>query len=155
MEAKITGLKDGHYRIDHSTLKTSFKKEANLNQLITDNVDLFIKEWYDDEVVSFENEKPLNTNTKKKIRGSLRCDLYVEGKKSNYIIEFKNPKYKSENRTAIGQVLNYKRYCENAKIVLITDFFDLDTGLVIAEYNLPIDYYYANKSQILKYIKTT
>lgn len=139
---------------NHKTIKTDdFKKEINLVDYIILNIDKFAKEILQDEIIEFETEKNIVERCCFSPRGK-RVDLYIKGKKKDYIIEFKNPKYYHENRCAIGQLLDYGREFSDSKkdLILITTKFDLDTARTIKYYNLPIRYIYLSKKHIMEYL---
>ena len=131
----------------------SFKKEKVLLDYIVNNIKDFVKDILGDELVSFECEKQINGKQVKLSPRQKRVDIYIVGRKSKYIIELKNPKYPSENRKAIGQLLDYGReyYRENIQMVLLTTLFDMDTAKTIEYYNLPIRYIYFDKDKSLEF----
>lgn len=144
-----------HIMISNSNkIKTvDFVKENNLVDYIICNIECFARDILRDTVISYEKEKPIDDFRRFGARGK-RVDLYILGKRKEYIIEFKNPKYKSECRSAIGQILDYGREFSDSKkeLIIITTFFDLDTAKTIEYYNLPIRYIYLSKKHILEYM---
>ena len=133
-------------------LESVFKLEKDLVDYIVLNIDLFAKDILDDEVVSFEVDKPINKQICFSQRGR-RIDIFIVGKKKIYIIECKNAHSGTENRAAIGQILDYGReYTDSKKeLIIITSHFDIETAKTIKHYNLPIRYIYINKKQILEF----
>lgn len=139
---------------DVSTLNSyDFKREDDLASYVYDNAELFIGDLYGDRVTKKYREKTIREYVgsfgfKGTTRGP-RIDVYLEGIHSNYIIEVKNPKYKSENVPAIGQVLNYGRMCgtDRNKLIIVTSLFDIDTAHTIEAFELPIKYVYLDKQR--------
>ena len=149
----LKGLSDGH--VIHTGSKLSnkdFKSEKDLGNFIAYHVQNFTEDILCDSVIESFREYKIEDNVRFGNSG-LRIDLLITGAKRNYIIEFKKPHYNSENRKAIGQVLNYGRLLQKMKPVLciITTSFDIDTAETIGYYNLPIRYFYINEDQILEY----
>lgn len=128
----------------------SYKNEKQLEKEMYENIKELIKCYYDDEVIYSETNKNCLSNNTKKTKGK-RIDIYAKGKNNDYIIECKNPKYSNENIQAIGQILNYGRYFQNAKLIIITTMFDLDTARTITMYNLPIKLLIVYGNKLLEY----
>jgi hypothetical protein len=130
-----------------------FKNEKELKDFIVRNIRNICKDWFNDEVISFETEKQVIPQLLFQPRRT-RVDLYIHGKKDNYIIELKRPVTKCDNRYGIGQVLNYGRELEylKAKLCIVTTKFDQDTAETISYYGLPIRYMFTSKTQMLEYI---
>lgn len=130
----------------------SFEKEKDLVQYIVNNIDSFAKDLLDDTVIAYEVDKPLSKRygLSPSVR---RVDLFIIGKKKKYIIEAKNPSSATENRGAIGQVLDYGREFPDSEkeLIIITSLFDIETARTIAYYNLPIRYIYLSKGSTLEY----
>ena len=138
---------------DYSFLKnTDFKKEKDLKEFIMFNIDKFVKVQLEDKLINAYDEYQIIDQVYFGPRNR-RIDIYLECKKHNYIIELKNPKYKSENTKALGQLLNYARQFSDSKkkMVLITTFFDIETAKTIEYYKLPIKYIYFSKNVTLEY----
>lgn len=129
-----------------------FIKEKMLVDYIVNNIHDFGRDILNDEIISFEVEKDIEKQMCLSPRRR-RIDLFIKGKNKIYLIECKNPKYSSENRSAIGQILDYGReFTDSEKeLVIITTMFDLDTAKTIEYYNLPIRYIYISKKHILEY----
>ena len=129
-----------------------FASEKELANYTKINIKKFTEDILEDELVSFEFEKRIEK--KDKTQNLKRIDLYVVGKKSKYIVEFKNPKWSNENLNAIGQILNYGRQFTDPKkeLVLISTMFDIETAKTIKHYNLPIRYIYFDKEKSLEYL---
>lgn len=127
-----------------------FAKEKDLQLFIGENIEQFTKEVLEDNYVSHELEKPIVKLRRFGPRGK-RIDIYIKGTEQDYIVELKNPKYLSEVKSGIGQLLGYGLSFKNAKMILVSTKFDLETGQMIKHYNLPIDYYYFSKDCVLKY----
>ena len=147
---------DGDFLVKFDILKNfDYKKEIELQNYIIENIDMFCRDILDDDLISFETEyqfEKQNYFSQRKIR----ADLYLKCKKQDYIVELKNPTHKSENRAAIGQLLNYSlQFLDSKKrqLVLITTLYDYDTEKVIKKYNLPIRYIYFSKDKILEFLK--
>jgi hypothetical protein len=127
-----------------------FRYESDLLGYITSNINKFCIDVLNDKLKSFESDKPIIDNVRK--QHSKRIDLFVICENNSYIIELKNPKYESENRQAIGQLLDYGRFSPDSLLLLITTKYDLSTAKTIKHYNLPIRYIYFEKSRIIEYI---
>jgi hypothetical protein len=128
-------------------LKTDeWGKEIDLLCYITNNIDLFCRDVLLDKLISFETEKEIKKKYKFGPRGQ-RVDLFINCERSVYIIELKNPKNISENRGAIGQILEYGMYFLDPKkeLILLTTKFDIETARIIKFYDLPIRYIYFDK----------
>jgi len=127
-----------------------FAKEKDLQFFIGENIEEFTKEVLGDIYISHQMEKPTVTIRRFGPRGK-RVDIYIKGKEQDYVVELKNPKHLSEVKSGIGQLLGYGLSFKNAKMILVSTKFDLETGQMIKYYNLPIDYYYFSKDCVLKY----
>ena len=158
---ELEDAKDGECNINIKAISNSeFTKEKDLKKYIIDNIESFVSIAFGDELVLFEEEFCFNKNMVrgKQGRGAKKIDIMVKGKKETYLIELKNPKYKSENRSAIGQLLDYGREYyisggDKRSMILITTKFDLDTAKTIRYYDLPIRYFYITKNQIMEYLR--
>ena len=140
-------------QVNFKSLNTDdFDRESDLVDFIALNIKVFTIDILNDELVSFEIEKPINKRNQMSPRGR-RIDIYIKGKSRNYIIETKNPQYYAENRYAIGQLLDYGREIDNAELVLITTKYDLNTAKTIKHYNLPIRYIYFDKKVNAEYLR--
>lgn len=130
----------------------NFEKEIDLVNYIVLNIDKFVNEFLDDELISFEIDMPINKNVTLAPRGR-RIDLFIRCKNKIYIIETKNPKSGTENRGAIGQILDYGREFTDSKkeLIIITTKFDINTARTIKYYSLPIRYIYLSKKRILEF----
>ena len=139
---------------DLSTLDNKdFINENSLVDYVVLNIDKFAKDILNDEVISFEIDMPITKQIKLSPRGR-RIDLFIIGKKKKYIIEFKNPHFGTENRAAIGQILDYGReFTDSEKeLIIITTKYDNNTAKTIKYYNLPIRYIYFSKKQTMEYV---
>jgi len=130
---------------------TSFDKEKILLDYIVEHIGFFVEDVLDDKLISFECEKPTGIKQTRFSPRRKRVDIYIVAEKQNYIIELKNPKYVSENRKAIGQLLDYGRELNNTQMILVTTLFDIDTAKTIEYYNLPIRYVYFDKDKSLEF----
>lgn len=130
----------------------NFNKEIDLVNYIVLNIDKFVNEFLEDDLVSFEIDMPIKKATRLTPRGR-RIDLFIKGKNKIYIIEAKNPKSDIDNRFAIGQILDYGREFTDSKkeLIIITTKFDINTAKTIKYYNLPIRYIYLSKKRILEF----
>lgn len=131
-----------------------FKKEKDLVLYIADNIDLFCKDWLNDECIWFEIDSPINKYQRFWPRWK-RIDLLIKWKEKLYIIECKNAENTTEMRYSIWQLLDYWReYLDTNKkeLILIANMFDKDTAETISYYNLPIRYLVISKKQILEYV---
>lgn len=90
--------------------------------------------------------------------GGRPFDLFIQGSKKIYLIELKNPSANTENRAAIGQILDYgTEFLDPTKkeLVIITTMFDNYTARVISFYKLPIRYIYLDKERFLESINNS
>lgn len=149
--------KDGLYKIknQNKTLCSDFSKEKDFVHFVTSNVFSFVRLLFNDEVISFETEYNLDKQYKLYPRGR-RIDLFIVGRKKKYVIEAKNPKFGTESRAAIGQILDYGRELndKNIELVIITTHFDINTAKTIKYYNLPIRYVYLSKKFFVEYLRS-
>ena len=148
-------IKEGEIKINGGMEISSnyYKKEQELQNHIINNIEKFTHEFLEDKLVSYEAEKRVD---KYRLRGK-RIDLFIKGIKKEYIIEFKNPKYKCENIQAIGQILDYKRKLDRfsdskKEMIIITTLFDFDTARTIKYYNLPIRYIFVDEKHFMEYL---
>ena len=149
---ELEGKRDGEYCFVGEGFGTDhFKKEKDLLDYITDNIEKFCNEILEDTLINFEADKSVSP-----VRGFglrvRRCDLYVKCEGKTYIIELKNPFHKAENISAIGQILDYGREFTDPKkeLIIITTLFDLNTAKTIKHYNLPIRYIYMDRERTLQ-----
>jgi hypothetical protein len=150
---EIEGLKDGEivlYGVNHLIEKR--KNEKELVDYVVENIELFARDVLADEVIAFETDMPIEKQITLSPRGR-RIDLYIKGKNKEYIIEFKNPNSGTENRAAIGQILDYGREFAGRRVelVIVTSNFDINTAKTIKYYNLPIRYIYLSSKYSLEY----
>lgn len=139
-------------RIDYNNLVNyDFKSENELRDFIVRNIDNVCKDFYNDKVINYKIDFPIQKQLKFSPR-KRRIDLVIFGKKSNYLIELKNPRFGTESRAAIGQILDYGREFLNYKLSIITSKFDINTAKTIKYYNLPIRYIYTNKKQCAEFL---
>lgn len=145
---------DGLYEIKYMSniYNHDFDKEKDLVYYIINNIDLFAKNILNDEVIFFEIDMPIEKQNRLSPRGR-RIDIYIKGRNKTYIIETKNPHFGTENRAAIGQILDYGREISDPKkeLIIITTKFDINTAKTIDYYKLPIRYIYLSKRRCLEY----
>lgn len=132
-------------------INNDFKSENELKDFIVRNIDNICKDIYNDKVKDYKVDFPIQRQLKLSPRGR-RIDLIIYGERNNYLIELKNPKFGTESRAAIGQILDYGREFMNYKLSIITTKFDIDTAETIKYYNLPIRYIYTNKKQCVEFL---
>lgn len=151
-EEEINNCCDGKV-IVRNLENNSFEKEIDLVNYIVLNIDKFVNDILNDELISFEVDMPINKQNRLSPRGR-RIDLFIKGKNKTYIIETKNPTSGTENRAAIGQILDYGREFTDPKkeLIIITSKFDINTAKTIKYYNLPIRYIYLSKKRTLEFI---
>lgn len=128
----------------------SYSTEKELEDDICKNIKGFCVNILGDEYISHVRQLPLNGRhggVKRTAKGVLIIDIFIRCKNSNYIIEAKNPCGYSDNRAAIGQVLNYGRYFPDCKLVICTTKVDADTAGIIDYYNLPIIYVFLDNGR--------
>lgn len=139
-------------KADYSNFTNNdFKSEKDLRNFIIWNIDNVCKDIYNDKVKDYKVDFSIQRQLKRSPRGR-RIDLIIFGENNNYLIELKNPKSGTENRAAIGQILDYGREFMNYKLSIITTKFDIDTAETIKYYNLPIRYIYTNKKQCAEFM---
>lgn len=141
------------YKTYEKEIRTKdFKNEKELAYYTKINIEKFVEDILEDELISFEFEKKIKKL--EKAQKHKRVDLYVVGKKGKYIIEFKNPTWNNENLNAIGQLLNYGRQFTDPKkeLILISTLYDEETARTIKSYNLPIRFIYFDKEKSLEYL---
>ncbi len=131
-----------------------FAKESDLEQYIIEHIDRFMTTVFNDELIYFESNKPIDVQHFSP-RGR-RVDLFVQCKNFLYLIELKNPNSGTESRAAIGQILDYgKEFLDPKKqLVIITTKFDHNTAETIKYYNLPIRYIFMDKERSLEYFSS-
>lgn len=141
-----------------SDLCSDFKNERELQSYIVSNIELFCRDILGDILVSFEEERPAR-GQEQLTRGprGKRVDLFILGENSRYVVELKCPTGLSENRSAIGQLLDYGReFLDPEKglpqLILVTARFDVDTARTIKHYGLPIRYVYLSKKANYEYL---
>ena len=150
---QLEGLPDWEVEITSRNFKNNdFKKEKDLVKYITDNVDKFVLMQFNDKVVSYEVDKPVNRQSFWP-RGR-RVDLFIQWENWIYIIECKNAKNSIDIRSWIGQLLDYWReYLDPKKeLVLIANMYDENTAKTIIFYNLPIRYIIISKLNSIEYV---
>ena len=147
-------MNDNIFIYDFKKLRNNqFKSEKELSEFISENIFEFTKYVLDDVLIDFEKERRIS----KRINGLLfgrknkRIDIYIKGQKKNYILELKNPCYRNENLSAIGQILNYGLNYDNCDLIIFSTCFDYETAEVIKNYNLPIRYFYITKDYCMEY----
>lgn len=148
---ELSTAKNGLVEFPHTLLKDdTFNKEKELEEYIVDNIDCFVKDILEDELVSFEVNKHIDVQHFSP-RGR-RIDLVVVCTRKTYLIELKNPSSGTENRSAIGQILDYGReYLDPKKeLVILTTKFDINTSRTIKHYGLPIRYIYIDRNRIME-----
>jgi hypothetical protein len=128
-----------------------FNSERDLIDYIVSNINLFVKEYLNDSLVSFEVDMPINKQIRLSPRGR-RIDLFIKGKRGVYIVEAKNGKNTNEIRQSIGQILDYGREFLDPKkeMILVSTTFDMNTAKTIKYYNLPIRYIIFSKDRGLE-----
>jgi len=131
---------------------SDFIKEKDLSSYIEKNIVIFCKNNLNDSYISHKVDMPVIPMTGFGPR-TRRVDLYVKCSNHTYIVELKNPTNLMENRQGIGQLLDYGRELSqnNARLLLITTKFDINTAKTISHYRLPISYLYLSKNIILEY----
>jgi len=150
---ELRNASDGFVEIPSIFLDSKdFDREKDLEEYIVNNMEKCVHDLFDDELVSFEVDKLIDRQ-RFGPRGR-RVDLVIRGKKKVYLVELKNPSSGTENRCAIGQILDYGREFLDPKkeLVIITTKFDMNTAETIRFYNLPIRYIYLEKNRFLESI---
>lgn len=140
---------------NHADLMNSdFDKEKDLSKYICSNIELFCRDVLSDTYVSHEEEVQVKKQVIFQPRQP-RIDLKIICKNSTYLIELKNPKYQSENRAALGQLLCYSTILDESReseMVLVSTKFDMLSAKTIQRFNLPIRYIYFEKSRFMEYL---
>jgi hypothetical protein len=138
----------------NSLITKDFKSEKDLCDYIERNIQLFCIDVLNDLYISHKKEFTINGYNQSK--NSKRIDFFIECEKYKYIIELKNPFYKSELSYGIGQLLTYSilidKADKNFKFILITTKYDDLSARIINEYKLPIDIIIFSKAKYLKYL---
>lgn len=151
----LFGVEDGPVatKEDWQLASNDFKKESDLSDFIAINMSLFCEQVLGDKLISFEVDSPVCKKACFGPRGR-RIDFLIVCEKHTYIVELKNPTSNTENRHAIGQLLDYGReYLDPKKrLVLITTKYDISTARTIRHYDLPIRYIYFDKSRTMELI---
>lgn len=130
-----------------------FDKEKDLVKYITDNIDKFVLIQFNDKVISYEVDKPINRQAFwPRWR---RVDIFIQWQNWIYIIECKNAKNSTEIRYSLWQLLDYWReYLDPKKeLILIANMYDESTAKTISYYNLPIRYIIFSKNNSLEYVR--
>ena len=145
--------KDGKYVFTFNNISNSdFRYESDLSSYLINNIELLCSHLGDEYVSVDEN---LHIEEAYGLRPrSRRIDIFLRCKKKIYIIELKNPTAKAENRSGIGQLLDYGRefpYPEK-ELLLISTKFDINTARTIKHYMLPIRYFYFSKKHLCEYL---
>jgi hypothetical protein len=154
--ADIQNSEDGLISIKNAeTVKNSdFDKEKDLVEYIENNIKVFCRDVLNDKYIEHETEKQ-SVDQFMFMPRRIRVDLYIECENKTYIIEVKNPTFVSENRYAIGQVLNYGiEFLDSEKeiqLILLTTKYDPGTAKLIEHYRLPITYIYFSKKHTLTF----
>jgi hypothetical protein len=145
--------------INGNIINKDFKSEKHLQNYLSDNIELFCKDAFNENYVSHELEKTINTIGRLFGPRGKRVDLYLVTDKNRYVIEIKRPKFGTEMRSAIGQLLDYGReFDKEHKLVLLSTMIDMDTIKTIQHYNLNIKYIYTSKTQMMifkEFVKPT
>ncbi len=154
-KSEFINLKDGKVAIYKNQASSAyFKSEKDLQDYIVNNIKKFCVTVLEDELISYIAEHRISGS--ERYNRSKKIDLIIECKKNTYVIELKNPRYKSENISAIGQILDYGRlYGKKSVLVIISTTYDKDTVSTINHYSLPIKFIYAEDELFLVYEKTS
>ena len=137
-------------------ISSAYSSEKELEDEICNNIKAFCINILGDNYISHRRQHAINGRkggAKRRSYGLLTIDLIIKCEREEYLVEIKKPKYQSENRAAIGQVLNYGRYFPNHKLVICTTSIDPDTAETIGFYNLPIKYVFLDKGRSAEYKK--
>jgi len=149
----LESAENGEIEIDGRILSNKqFDKEKDIERFIISNMEEFVSYILEDSLISYEVDKPIDIQ-RFGPRGR-RVDLLIKAQKKTYIIEIKNPSSGTENRAAIGQILDYGRefLYPKKELIIITTKFDINTAMTIDFYNLPIRYIYLDKVRFLEYL---
>lgn len=147
-------MPDGTHSFDARILRGQrFASERELQDYIALNVGSFCRDFLGDELVSFEQNYPIEAELRFDVP-IRRVDMLIRGKNGTYIVELKNPPKTRDNRAAIGQLLDYGREFpgDGTQLLLISTCFDLNTAKTIEHYGLPIRYIYIERKRILEYL---
>lgn len=137
-------------------ISSAYSSEKELEDEICNNIKAFCINILGDNYISHRRQHAINGHkggAKRRSYGLLTIDLIIKCEREEYLIEIKKPKHQAENRSAIGQVLNYGRYLPNHKLVICTTSIDTDTAETIGFYNLPIKYVFLDKGRSAEYKK--
>jgi hypothetical protein len=146
---------DGVVHVDTSEMakeESPFRKEIDLEEFITSDISAFCRVVLGDQYKHHTVNQDVTKRLRMAPRGR-RIDIYIECENKDYIIELKNPISMTENRHAIGQLLDYGREFTDPKkeMLLITSKFDINTARTIDHYKLPIRYMLVNENHVLEY----
>jgi len=122
----------------------SFKSEKDMCQFVFRKIEPFIADYYSDKVISKKKESKI-------FYSGGKIDIFVEGKRQNYIIECKNHRDGVVRSSGIDQLLAYGVEFFNAKkphkLILIDNCLFFSISEAIHCYNLPIDYYFVDRTR--------
>ena len=140
-----------------NVMSLDFKSEKELCDYIEDHINLFCIVVLSDIYISHKREYQISEYSK--CRKNKRLDFYIECEKYRYVIEVKNPIYKSELQAGVGQVLSYIVLLENKsmkvdKYIIVTTKYDELVAISIEKFKLPIDLVIFSKSKYLRYVRS-
>lgn len=151
----IKDMPDGQVMLDGQCIDNNdFSDESEMRDYLYVNAARFFDQWFSDVPVILRREHQLEGNLSYYGPRGRRIDIYAKGREREYIIEMKKPKFLSENRKAIGQLLDYGREFLDPKkvLILMTTKFDVNTALTIQSYKLPIRYFWMSRDQTMEYV---
>lgn len=149
--------KDGNYTSNQlvSMKIERFVSEKEMKQFILDNIDNFCKDVLEVKLKKVTSEYKISDGQRK----SKSFDLLIESECGKKIaIELKNPTFKSELQSAIGQCLVYLTASKISgmdidRMVLISNMYDYLVPITIQEMKLPIDFIVMDNSKFIKLLK--
>jgi len=136
--------KDGFYQPNQMTKVefSKFESERHMKDFIIQNLDFFANDILGIKFKSFENEFKISDGQKK--RKSI--DLLIHSVTGEKIaIELKNPTYKSELQSALGQCLTYMTALDISgqkidRMVLVSSVYDFLVPITISKMKLPVEF---------------
>lgn len=121
-------------------LAGKFNSEKELQSFVINNIEMFCRDILHDDVVSFKEQKSMERISSIPPRRMLTADIFIEGKKNNYIVEIKNTDNGNSVRGALGQILCYSvSYgSQDAELIILSSKADNHVVKAISRYKLPV-----------------
>ena len=150
----VQEYKDGFYEYNlvKDAICEDFVSEKEMCEFIEANIKEFALECLGVEYKSHKREFQIGHKSQK---GNRRVDFVIFSKCNQaFIVECKDPTYKSELTAAIGQVLGYMTMIEIVegkmlKAFIVSTKIDAMLPSIISRFNLPIGFICIDKSKSL------